>query len=396
MKRKSRFSAMMLTFIMLLGLLSGCGTASDTSEGGESTEKLTFESLMEMSWPEIEEAAKAEGEVTFSVWYNEAGFTEILKKFTEKYGIEAKLVVSEQKAFAQKALAEKDGDVGTIDVTVVGEMVKTLLDAGVIAGPVLDKIENKDMLDPGLAEFQEGMATNGYVVPLYLNQTGFLYNSDKISQEDLPQTWEELDAYIQANPMKFGICPPEKGGSGQAFTMLAIQELTGGLDDYYGDTEVVDSKVADWDKVWDWFRANADKITLTTSNNDSLSRLNQGELDLIVAWTDDTSVARKAGELGDNAKFYIPEMGLAGGGDTVGMMANAEHKAASLLLLNWLTSDEAQTMISEMLNAIPARTDIPAANSEATAEDMEHRVSWIPAVYKTKFTQEFTSNVLGG
>lgn len=397
MKKKTRLSAMVLALAVMISLLTACG-GKQTDVPGKSTEsgELTFEQLKNMSWSEIEEAAKAEGEVSFSVWYNEAGFTEILKRFTETYGIKVNLVVSEQKAFAQKALAEKDGKVGTIDVTVVGEMVKTLLDAGVMAGPVLDKMENADKLDPGLSQFQEGVETNGYLVPLYLNQTGFLYNSDKIAEADLPQTWEELNAYIQANPMKFGMCPPEKGGSGQAFTMLAIKELTGGLDDYYGDDDVVESKTENWKDVWDWFKANEDKITLTTSNNDSISRLNQGELDIVVAWTDDTSVARKAGELGGNAKLYIPKMGSAGGGDTVGMMANAEHKAASLLLLNWLTGDEAQVQLSELLNAIPSRTDISASNSEASAEDMQNRLTWIPAAYKTKFIQDFTTFVLRG
>lgn len=404
-KNTKKAIALFLASLMMLSLLAGCGgtnsgASSASSASGASADAepaaLTMEDLKGMDWAAIEEAAKKEGEVTFTVWYNEAGFTEILKLFTEKYGIEANLVVSEQKAFAQKALAEKDGEVGTIDVAVVGEMVKTLLDAGVMAGPLLDKMEHKDVLDPGLSQYQEGIATNGYVVPLYLNQTGFLYNSDNIAEADLPQTWADFEAYIQANPMKFGICPPEKGGSGQAFTMLAIQELTGGLDPYYGDTEVVDSKVEQWDAVWSWVNANKDKITFTTSNNDSASRLNQGELDLVVAWSDDTTVARKAGELGPNAKFYIPDMGLAGGGDTVGMVANAEHKAAALLLVNWLTSEEAQTQIAQLLNAVPARTDVPVVDSPIPPEDMENRVAWIPAVYKTKFIQDFTTSVLRG
>lgn len=392
-KRKIRFCAILLTFVMLFTLV-GCGGDSAPAESN-AAESYTFDELMDMSWSEIEEAAKAEGEVTLSTWYNETGFTELLKKFEETYGIKANLVVSDQNAFVQKALAEKDGEVGTIDVTIAGgEMVKTILDANLMAGPLLDKMEHKDSLDPGLSEYVEGMATNGYLVPLYLNQTGFLYNSDKLSEEDLPQTWEELEQYIQENPKKFGVCPPDKGGSGQAFTMLAMQELLGGLDDYFGDTDVVESKIENWDTVWEWFRQNADNITYTTSNNDSISRLNQGEFDLTVAWNDDTSVARNAGELGDNAKLYVPEMGLPGGGDCVGIMANAEHKAASLLLVNWLTSEEAQTTISELMNAIPARVDIQASNAELTEEDMQYRTSWIPVAYKIRFTQDFTPNVL--
>lgn len=397
MKKKLRVLSVLLALTMLLSLLTGCGggKTDDPAPDSGAQSSASFDELMAMDWAAIEEAAKAEGEVTFTVWYNEAGFTELLKLFTDKYGIKVNMVISDEEAVVQKALAEKDGKVGTLDVAVVPNTVKTLLDAKIMYGPIMDKMESADLLDPGLSQYQEGVDHQGYVVPFYLNQTGFLYNSNKFSPADLPQNWDDLNAYIQANPKKFGICVPEKGGSGQAFTMLAIQEITGGLEQYYGDIDADESKTASWEKVWAWFNENEDKITLTTSNNDSISRLNQGELDLIVAWTDDTAVARAAGELGDQAVMYIPEMGTAGGGDTLGVFANAEHKAAALLLVNWLLSNEAQEAAASLLNVIPARTDIPAPDTGLTAEDMSHRTSWVPVAYKTKFIQDFTTYVLG-
>ena len=106
-------------------------------------------------------------------------------------------------------------------------------------------------------------------------------------------------------------------------------------------------------------------------------------------------MARAAGELGDQAVMYIPEMGTAGGGDTLGVFANAENKAAAMLLVNWLLSDEAQEAATSLLNVIPARTDISAPDTGLTAEEMSHRTSWVPVAYKTKFIQDFTTYVLG-
>lgn len=390
MSKKIRLLSVLIACSLFIALFAACDGTS-----GKTSSKITMEELLKKDWSEIEKAAKEEGSLIFSVWYNEAGFTEILKKFTEKYGIKVELVVANQTAFLQKALAEKEGATGTIDVAVIGgEMVKTLIDAKAMAGPLLDKIEKKELLDPGLSAYQEGVAHNGYLVPLYRNQTGFLYNPDKIAEKDLPQTWEDLNNFIKNNPLKFGMCPPDKGGSGQALTMLAIQELTGGLEQYYGDSDVVESKVENWTLVWDWFKENKNNITYTTSNNDSISRVNQGELYLVPAWDDDSCVARKAGELSEKMKLYIPKMGLAGGGDSLGILANAQNKAAALLLVNWLVNEEGQTLVADILNAIPARTDIPASMTMISQEDMQYRTTWIPAAYKTKFSKDFTTYVL--
>lgn len=368
--------------------------AADSTAAGADAD-YTLDELLEMDWSEIEELAKQEGTVIFSSWYNEAGFTEMLKSFEDQYGIRVQLTISDASAFSQKVLAEKDGEKGSIDVALIsGDDVQTLLGAGALGGPILDKIENKDLLDADSCEYQEGVELNGYLVPLYRNQTGFLYNSNNISEDELPQTWEELAAYISENPKKFGMCTPENGGSGKAFVQLVIEQLCGDKDKYYEGSEVDPANTENWSLAWDWFRENEDNIVYTTSNNDSISRLNQGELDLVPAWDDDSCVARAAGELADFAKLYIPEMGSVGGGDTVGMLANAQHKAASLLLINWLTGEEGQELVTNVLSSIPARTDIPAAETMIDDSYMQYRTKWLPAWYKAEYVKEFTEQVL--
>lgn len=389
--RTLRVISFICSLTLLLGVLTGCGNKE--KEDMQETNSPSFEELLAMDWNQIEEIAKTEGEVTFSVWYYESQYIELMKSFTDKYGIKVNTVIADQEATAQKALAEKEGKTGTVDVAVIAESIKTMLDAKLLAGPILEKIENSDQLDPALSQSKEGVPHGGYVVPYYLSQTCFLYNSDHLKESELPQTWAELEKYIDEHPRKFGICVPEKGGTGQAFTMLAIQELTGGLEKYYGDDTVDESKTADWDKVWKWFQDRKDKITLTTSNSDSISRLNQGELDIVVAWPEDAAAARNAGELGSQNLTYIPQMGLAGGGDTLGIFSNAKHKAAALLLVNWMVSSEGQEKMAELMNMVPARLDVEF-DTGLSNEDKARRTEWVPIAYKTKFTHDFTTNVL--
>ena len=139
-----------------------------------------------MSWDEIEAAAKEEGSVVFYMWWGEEYWKEAARLFTEKYGIEATVIIGEA---VDKVLAEKDQPVGTIDVMVAGgTAVYLTVNAGVWYGPIFDRMPWAANLDKKLATFQEGVATGGYLVPLYRNQTGLLYDPDRVSNP--PQTWQ--------------------------------------------------------------------------------------------------------------------------------------------------------------------------------------------------------------
>ena len=203
---------------------------------------------------------------------------------------------------------------------------------------------------------QEGYATDGYLVPVYRNQTGFVYDPDKVPNP--PQTWAEFTAWLDANPGQFAFNDPSKGGSGQAFVQTAIVNILGDEDSYAGDTELNESKVADWPKVWDWFNANEDKFTITASNNDSLDRVNQGEVMMASAWDDDTAVSLAKGTLFKRAKLYIPALGMPGGGDSLGIPANAPHKAAAMLFVAYLIRPEVQKQLNATIGSYLARTDV--------------------------------------
>ena len=226
-----------------------------------------------------------------------------------------------------KVVAEASSATGTIDALLVGGVeLKSLLDAKALYGPLVRHIPDSDKLDAKLSTTQEGYATGGYLLPVYRNQTGFLYDPDKVPTP--PQSWAEFTAWLDANPGQFAFNDPSKGGSGQAFVQAAIVNILGNEAKFAGDTELDQSKIADWPKVWEWLNANEDKFTITASNNDSIDRVNQGEVMMASAWDDDTAVSLSKGTLFKRAKLYIPALGMPGGGDSLGIPANAPHKAA--------------------------------------------------------------------
>ena len=347
-----------------------------------------------MSWDQIVQEAKNEREVTFLGFYGENFFKEAAARFKDKYGIDVRVVIGDQAANNDKVLAEKDRTIGTIDTLMVGGIqVKTTMDADVWYGPIFQKLPAFNQLDQQLGSYQEGVETKGYLVPLWRNQTMFLYDPERVANP--PQTWDEFTAWVNANPKGFAYSDPNKGGTGSAFVQTVISNLTGGIDKYKGDTEVDPAKVANWTLAWDWLRANNPKMNVTLSNSESTDLLNQGAASLVVAWEDEAIAALSTGTLFKRAKSYIPSMGLPGGGDTAGVLKNAPHKAAALLFLDFLTTAEIQELMNQILGATPARTDI-TNYSTLVPEDQRQKnaTTWLPAAYKADYAKGYTQHVL--
>jgi putative spermidine/putrescine transport system substrate-binding protein len=372
--------------LLVLALLAIAGNLFAAGPGGIDYQKA--------KWNDIVAAAKAEGSVTFYSWYYPDYFKEAAADFEKQYGIKANVIIGDQTANFNKAIAEKDSKAGTIDAMIVGgQWVKTTTDLDLFYGPIKSIMPDASKMTPTAWEVQEGVLIKGYLAPLHRNQTGFLYDPDKV--KSLPQTWEDLNAWIKANPMEFGFCDPSKGGSGQSFVHTAIAQTTGGLDKYKGDRDLVQSKVDNWSQAWKWFNDNKDKMTITVSNNDSIVRMNGGELSLIVAWDDNVKDQMSKGNLFKRAKMYIPKMGLAGGGDTMGVLKNAQHKAAALVWIAFIESREQQLKKFQMVGAYPARTDISMEGTLLSEKDRKaNAIPWFPAPYKNYMINEFVKNVL--
>lgn len=360
--------------------------ATDAVPTGNPEDPLT------LTWDQVVEQAKAEKELSFYAWWGEDFWKEAALKFTEKYGIAVNVIIAD--GAIDKILAEKDKAVGTVDVDLLGgAAAKTAMDAGLFYGPIFPSMPSSKDLTPGLAQYQEGTETGGYLVPIYRNQTIFVYDPDQVPNP--PQTWAEFDAWVKANPKGFSYSDPNKGGTGQAFVQTVIANLTGGIDKYKGDTEVDPAKVANWDLAWDWLKANNPNMNLTLSNSESLDLLNQGAAKLAILWDDDTLAAKAKGTIFKRAVAYIPSLGLAGGGDTAGVVKNAPHKAAGLLFIDFLTSRDMQVLLNQTVGSTPARTDITDVPTLFPEEQRQNNgTTWVPTSYKTLIKEDFTKKLL--
>ncbi|MFQ3620127.1 MAG: extracellular solute-binding protein [Spirochaetales bacterium] len=380
-----------LSMVLVLLLAATLGFAGGAKETPKAVPKIDLQTA---TWDQIVAAAKAEGQVTFYAWYFADYFKEAAVDFEKQYGIKANVIIGDQTANFNKAIAEKDQAVGTIDVMIIGgQWVKTTMDLNLFYGPIKNILPEANMLAPSLWEVQEGVLTRGFLAPFHRNQTGILYDPERVKNP--PQTWQELEAWIDANPKQFGFNDPSKGGSGQSFVHSVIAHVCGGLEKYKGDKDVVPEKVANWNLAWKWINDRKEKLTITASNNDSIIRLNGGEISMTVAWDDNVSDMMAKGNLFKRARMYIPKFGLAGGGDTMGVLKNAPNKAAALVWIRHITSKEQQIKKFQMVKAYPARTDLTIEGTLLTEEDRKNNaIPWFPAPYKALMISEFVKNIM--
>lgn len=343
---------------------------------------VAADALFQKPWEDIVAQAKQEGEVVWYVWFFQPRFRELAKGFTEKYGIKVTIPDGTQDGNQSKFLAERDRSEGDIDVIAIGGDQLPKFDPSVyFAGPL--------NILPGIAKLRteiNGGYTKGYGVAFWGNQTGFAYDPTQVDEAKLPQTFEELTNYLKENQLSFAFNDARGGGAGNAFLQAVVRNTV----------KPDDITAGSFQPAWDWFKANKENYGFTSSNADSLTRLNGGEFQIVSAWQDHLAGLQQKGEVDKRMKFYIPKFGMPGGGNVVGIAANAKHKAASLLFIDWLTSAETQGQLAKQMGSAPVNSDTPVPEGGLTPEQRANGTEWLPVKSGDAIKAQFLEKVVLG
>lgn len=351
-----------------LTILVGGMLCSSLAMGADNTDLMT--------------QAKKEGSVTFNVWYLQPQWRSFVKDFEQQYGIKVRIPEGSIDGNMNKLLAEKGKAKGKIDVIAL-----SVAQLPVTTGAnVLAKVDDLPGYGDAIHQIQN-VDTRGYAVAFWGNQTGFAYDPQQMGDRALPQTLEQLQSFIDANPKKFGYNDPNNGGAGEAF-IQRIATIQGG--NFNSEADSVNPMVVkNWHKGWQWFAANNDRIIRTASGADSLTRLNDGELMLTPAWEDHLTGLQKTGAITSRLKFYVPEFGMPGGGNIAAIAANSPHPAAARLFLNWLILPTTQKALNNAFGSTPmikqARQDVRLP---------ETVVQFYGKAYSVQFRKEFVREVM--
>jgi len=339
------------------------------------------EDILTTPWDDIVAQAKQEGEVVWYNWFLQPRLRELVAGFEEEYGIKVTIPDGTDAGNFEKFLADGQRPTGDIDVmSLPGDKLPKFDIAAYLMGP-LDILPGHEKLRTQI----NGGDSKGYAVAYWGNQTGFAYDPTRIEEADLPQTFEDLTAFIDANPMAFAFNDLRNGGAGKAFMQAVVRSTVAQNDVTSGNYQA----------AWDWFIGHRDNYGFTASNADSLTRLNGGEFVIVAAWEDHLASLQKQGEVDTRMKFYIPQFGMPGGGNVVGVPQNAPHKAAALLFISWLTSAETQIMLSQEMGIAPVNADaVGQGGGSVTAEQRAYSIDWFPVPIADPLQAEYLEKVV--
>ncbi len=273
----------------------------------------------------------------------------------EEYGITLNRVpVADTVDAINLVLSEAEAGIsegGAVDmIWINGENFFTLRQADLLYGPWAETIPNSTLVNwenPAVA-YDFGVPVEGYESPWSSAQLHFIYDSARMSADDLPQNFDELTAWIEANPGRFTYIAPGTGGfMGTRFVKEVLYSISGGYEQWVGEwnPELYDEWAPQlWDYLNDWesnlwrngetYPANENELAQLFANSEvdfAMTQAVAGAGPLIIA-----------GLIPDTSRAFTFEQYSIGDYNYVAIPTNASNKAAALVLANLLLRPDRQ------------------------------------------------------
>ncbi len=308
---------------------------------------------------------------------------EVASTLKEKYGVTLNLVpVADSPEYVNKVLGEKQAGRdtgGSVDlVWVNGENFRTMRQGELLYGPFADFLPNAIYVnadDPSVKN-DFGYPVEGYESPYGKAQFVMIYDSARLPVP--PQTIEALLAWIGANPGKFTYAaPPDFTGS--AFVRQVCYHAAGGYQSLLGDFQpaVFDDQAASCWQTLNELEPNLWRAGQTYPEN--RTRLQDlfanGEVYFDMAYNPaEASSLIAQGKYPETARTFVFEEGTLANTHYLAIPYNSPHKAAAMVVANYLLSPEAQ-----LSKADPAGWgDLPVLDPARLPTDWQQKFADLP------------------
>ncbi len=199
-----------------------------------------------------------------------------------------------------------------------------------------------------------------YSLPYRGSQVLLAYDKTKLDPKDAPKTWEQLTAWIKANPGQFIYNRPDKGGSGGNFVRRAIHEANGRdpkkfkIDNFTADF-ANQALTPAWAILNDLAPSLYEKGAYTAGNTQSIQLLAQGVVTMTPVWSDQVLQALSQGVLPETTGLVqLSDLALCGDFSRITVFSNGANKDAALKLAAFMLTKEIQEAIITELGGFPA------------------------------------------
>lgn len=305
----------------------------------------------------------------------------VAQTMQEKYGITVNMVpVVDTADVVNKVLAEKEAgrtDDGTVDlIWINGENFRTMRQGNLLYGPWADKLPNTQYINWQDASVNTdlGFPVDYFESPYGKAQFVMIYDSAQVPQP--PTTIPALVEWIKANPGRFTYpAPPDFTGT--AFMMHLCYYATGGHEQFLMtfDQATFDEK---WGECWNLLNEIEPFLwregqTYPESHAQQDDLFANGEVWFNMAYNPaEASSKIESGKFSETTRTFVFESGTLANTHYVAIPVNSPHKAAAMVLADFLLSPEAQYSKADTANW----GDRPAVD-----------VNLLPAEWQTKFNE---------
>ena len=214
----------------------------------------------------------------------------------------SRAIYTKIKAQADAGRKPWDIDVALVSMAVASQMVKE----GLLLRYV-PQMKNAALVKGAEVKEAFGVTVDGYVVPMFHNQIAIAYHPSKVVAP--PKSFDELAAWVKANPGRFGYNGIKGGVSGVGFTIGWVYwktglytQLTQGPFDKSREEAIRSAITAlrDFNK----------QAIITNGNAGTLDALNRGEIWMGVVWIDQLVAWKNEGRMDPAVTPALPAPGL--------------------------------------------------------------------------------------
>ncbi|NLG56903.1 MAG: extracellular solute-binding protein [Clostridiales bacterium] len=196
------------------------------------------------------------------------------------------------------------------------------------------------------------------VVPYRGTTVVFAYDSARVSEDELPHTWEELTQWIKDHPGRFAYNEPSTGGAGSAFVRTAVYRF---IPDKSSYTSVDPIWAQQWDEGFAWLAEvhpflyqSGGSVIYVAKNQGTLDLLINQEVDIIPAWADQVLANIAQGTLPETTRMYqLDDAALTGTDVSMAILSIGKAQDAAYDFMNYVISPAGQKIALENMKAIP-------------------------------------------
>ena len=316
-----------------------------------SENKKDDEALKTEDWETISKSTAGKT-VNFMMWQGSPVINDYINNYViptvnKKYDIDLQISGGQGPEIVQLAMGERQAGIteGQVDmVWINGETFFQLRRIDALWGPFLSQLPSSkfiNMDDPFVStDFQQPI--NGMEAPWSMGQFAMVYDTAKV--ENPPATLEELEAYIKKYPGTFTI---SNDFTGMTLMKSFLAELGGSptsLDGEFNKNKY--EKLSG--QLWAWVNGNKKYFwkegTTFPKEQSIMSQLfANGEVYVTYGFSEGGVEERVTSGLYPNTtKAYPWKNGTIKNANYLGILSNAPEKAATMQVINFMMSPEAQ------------------------------------------------------